>query len=435
MNKQVIIIFLTIALVAAGITACSGLFGEEPTPEPVPVEAVQQPNVVSAEAFVVPMKDASLGFEVGGRVQSVNVEEGEEVDNGAILAELNNASQEAGVAQAQARVAEAQAQLANIQSGATPEEIAQAQATLDKAQAALAELVAGPTEEDIAQTEAQVEIARAGLAQVLAGSRDEDIQAAASRLLQAEAQVRKAQGDYDQFVYGEPDVLGPYALALEQATLDYERAQAEYDKLVRGATEEEVAVARAQLYEAQTALAKVKAGATAEQIAQAQAGVAEAQASLNKVKAGAKDEEIAVSEAAVNNALAALEAAQVELEKTQLTAPFAGTVGMVSVEEGEIVQPGTTLVTLGDTSQWQIETDDLTEIDVVDVQIGAPVQISVDALPEEEFSGQVARIQPQSETKAGDVTYTVLIDITDGPTARLRWGMTTFVDIQTDPDL
>ena len=72
---------------------------------------------------------------------------------------------------------------------------------------------------------------------------------------------------------------------------------------------------------------------------------------------------------------------------------------------------------------------------MVDVQVGAPVSISVDALPGEEFSGKVVRITPKAETKAGDQTYTVRIDITEGDTSRLRWGMTTFVDIETDTEL
>ncbi|MCB0156101.1 MAG: RND transporter, partial [Anaerolineae bacterium] len=84
---------------------------------------------------------------------------------------------------------------------------------------------------------------------------------------------------------------------------------------------------------------------------------------------------------------------------------------------------------------WQIETDDLTEIDVVRVEVGRTVSISVDALPDVEFEGEVVRIKPQSETKAGDVTYTVLIDITKGPVEKLKWGMTTFVDIDADPNL
>lgn len=434
MKPKFILTILAIPVLLLGLTGC-GLFGEEPTPTPEPIAAVQQPNVVSAEAFVVPIKDANLAFEVGGRVVTVAVEEGKPVAKGEVLAQLDNAAQQAGVAQAQANVDSAQAGLADVKAGATAEQLAQAEAAVAQTEARLAELVAGATPQDIAQAEAAVETARASLAKVLAGSRDEDLKATASRLLQAEAAVREAQADYDAFVYGDPDRLGPFGLALENATLSYEAAQAEYNKLVNGATQEDIAIARAQLNETQAALAKATAGATAEQIAQAQAAVVQAEARLAELQAGATAEKIAVAQAGVNTAEAGLNMAQVELGKTQLAAPFDGVVGLVNISDGEMVSPGVAVVTVGDTSRWQIETDDLTEIDIVHVQEGAKVSISVDALPNETFAGVVTRITPKSVTKAGDVTYTVLIDLTAGPTERLKWGMTTFVDIETGPEL
>jgi HlyD family secretion protein len=421
-------------LLMVGLTGC-GLFGEEPTPEPVPVEAVQQPNVVSAEAFVVPLRQADLSFEVGGRVVTLSIEEGEDFSTGQILAELDNASQKASLAQAEANLVQAQATLADTEAGATPEQIAQAEAGVAQAEAALANVLASPTAEDIAQAEAAVETARARLAQVLTGSRDEDIRASAARLLQTEANVREAQADYDANVYGDPDRLGPFGLALEQATNDYEAAKAEYDRLINGATDEEIAVSRAQLNEAQAALDKVLAGPTAEQVAQAQAEVVRAQAALDELLAGTTQEKIAVAEAGVQTAQAGISLAEVELAKTQLQAPFDGVVGILNIDEGEMVGSGATVMSVSDSSRWQIETDDLTEIDVVEVEEGARVSISVDALPGEEFEGTVVRITPKSETKAGDVTYTVLIDITNGDTSKLRWGMTTFVDIEVGPEL
>jgi multidrug resistance efflux pump len=434
MNFKSMIKALAIPLLVVSLAGC-GLFGEEPTPEPVPVEAVQQPNVVSAEAFVVPLQQADLSFEVGGRVISLPVKEGDPIKAGDILAELDNASQKASLVQAEANLSQAEATLADTKAGATPEQIAQSEASLAQAEAALADLLASPTPEDISQAEAAVETARASLAQVLAGSRDEDIRAAAARLLQTEANVREAQADYDANVYGDPDRLGPFGLALEQATNDYESAKADYDRLINGATDEEIAVSRAQLNEAQAALDKVLAGPTAEQIAQAQAEVARMEAALAELLAGATQEKIAVSEAGVQTARAAISLAEVELTKTQLQAPFDGIVGILNIDEGEMVSTGATVMSVSDSSRWQIETDDLTEIDVVEVEEGAKVQISVDALPGETFEGSVVRITPKSETKAGDVTYTVLIDITSGDTSKLRWGMTTFVDIEVGPEL
>ncbi|MCL4300113.1 MAG: efflux RND transporter periplasmic adaptor subunit [Anaerolineae bacterium] len=448
MNLKLIATTLAFVLAIGAITAC----GEASTPTVEPVaeaSAAEQPQVVSAEAFVVPLKKSDLSFEIGGRVASIKVEEGDQVAKGDVLAQLDQttyqtqvAAAQAALLEAEANLAKAQADLANTKAPVTPEKIAQAEAALAKAQAALAEQIAGPTEEAINVAKAEVAVAQASLNEVLAGSRDEDIQAASANMLQAEAEVRLAQADYDRFVYGDPKVAEPYGVALQKATLNYEAAKAEYDKLVNGATNEAIAVARAGVVKAQAALAQAMAGATPEQIAQTQADVASAEAALADVKIGATAEEIAVAEAGVKIAEAGVESAktgvtsaQAELAKTELIAPFAGTVGELNLDEGEIVQSGTAALSLGDSSKWQIETDDLTEIDVVNVREGARVSISVDALPGEEFDGKVVRITPKSVTKAGDVTYTVLIDITSGDVSRLRWGMTTFVDIEIGPEL
>lgn len=448
MKLKFIATTLLIILLAGGVMACGASEAATPTPD-LTAQTVKQPNVVSAEAFVVPVKDADLSFEVGGRVASVEVIEGDEVKEGQPLARLDNASQQAGLAQAQAGLAnaqaalvQAQANLDQVKAGARPEEIAQAEASLAQVEAALDEIVSGPTKEDVAQAEARLASAQAALNQIQAGAREEDKQAASAQMLQAEASVRLAQADYDKNVYGDPKVAEPVGVALQQATLAYQAAKAAYDKVINGPTKEDIAVARASVNEAQAGLAKVKAGATAAQIAQVQAQVARAQAALAQTKNGATKEQIAmaeagvqVAEAGVQNAEAGVQSAQTEMGKTELKAPFNGIVGSLGIEQGETVSPGTPVMSVGDTSKWQIETDDLTEIDVVNVKVGAKVTIKVDALPDEEFEGTVTRIQPKSETKAGDVTYTVLIDITKGDTTKLRWGMTTFVDIETGPEL
>ena len=473
MHKKSILPILTLIIIAGIVSACS-FFEEEPEPEPVVTSSVQQPRVVSAEAFVVPVKRANLALEAGGSIVALEVEEGDTIEEGDLLLQLDDSTEraqlaeveagkaqaesslsqaEAGLAEAAAGVAEAEASLAKTKAGATPEEIAQLEANLARTEAALAEVIAGPTDEDIAQAEAAVVTAQARLNELLADAREEDLQAAGARLLQTQADVREAQSEYDKVRYGDPEIVLKAGVALEKATLAYESAQADYDRLVNGATPEQIATARAGVGEANAALEKARAGATPEQIAQAQAEVARAQAELDNALAGATDEDIAISEArvetsqagvgsaraAVESAQAGVEAAasqidsvQVQIDKKQLLAPFSGTIGQLDVEEGEIIQAGAPVATLGDLSTWQIETDDLTEIDVVDVQPGAKVTISVDALPGEDFEGEVVRVTPQSETKAGDVTYTVLIDITSGNTDRLKWGMTTFVDIEAD---
>jgi multidrug resistance efflux pump len=98
---------------------------------------------------------------------------------------------------------------------------------------------------------------------------------------------------------------------------------------------------------------------------------------------------------------------------------------------GEQVVPGVPVAWLADLNEWQIETDDLTELSIVDVEVGAPAAITVDAIPGLELTGEVVRIRAIAENKLGDTTYTVIV-APDEHDDRLRWGMTAMVVIPTE---
>ena len=119
-----------------------------------------------------------------------------------------------------------------------------------------------------------------------------------------------------------------------------------------------------------------------------------AQAQLDLLEAGARPESAAAAEADVASARAAVQQAQAALDETVLTAPFAGTVAQMTPAVGESVSPGVPVVQLADLTEWQIETDDLTELDVVRVSEGAEVQLRFDALPGVELTGHVSQIKP-----------------------------------------
>jgi len=258
-------------------------------------------------------------------------------------------------------------------------------------------------------------------------------------MLSAQASLRQAQAAYDEIAWAGDVGETPQAIALEQATLAYQAVRARYERVLNGATTEEIAVTQAGVEEAKAALEAIKVGPTDEAIAVAEGGVAEAEAALATVRAGATDEEIAIAQASVAeaqaglaSAQAALASAQAGLDDYQLRAPFAGSVAQIGVEEGEFVSPGIPVVSLSDSSDWYVETDDLTEIDVVQVVVGQPVKVSIDAIPNREFDGVVTDVAPRSEIKRGDVTYTVTIKLLDAEDAPLRWGLTAFVDINVE---
>jgi multidrug resistance efflux pump len=409
--KRIIVIVVVVAILAV-----AGFFGYQqfmapaaatPTPT-VEVKSSGKSSssaIVSAEGFVMPIHKTDLAFQAGGPVTEVLVAEGDHVEAKQVLARLNSIDQQMAVAQAEASVKQAQV---GVES---------AKAAVASAQAQLAQAKAGPRPETIAQAEAAVQTAQAQLAQLVAGARREDIDAASTSLLKAAAALRLAQAEYDKISWAGDVGQLPQSLALEQATMDYQAAKAQYEKLKNGPTAQEIAVARAGVAEAKAALVAAQAGPTQEVIAVAEAGVKEAEVGVTQ------------AEAALAIAQAALTTAQTALSHFELTAPMAGTVGQVNLDVGQFVSPGTPVISLEDTSQWTVETDDLSEVDIVPVALGQPVKVTVDALPDKEFNGVVSAITPRSETKRGDVTYTVTVDLTDAADAPLRWGMTAFVDI------
>jgi HlyD family secretion protein len=391
-----------------------------PTPAADALPQPRLPQLVSAEAFVVPKQKAELAFQANGQIISLPAVEGKQVSAGETLGQIEATNQEMAVRQAQAAVRQAEASVtqaaANVES---------AKAGLVSAQAQLAQVKAGPTSETIAQAKAAVQTAKARLNQVAAAARPEDIESAASSLLKAEAALRQAQTEYDKVAWADEIGESPQAVALEQATLDYQAAEASYERVLNGATQEEIDIAQAQVAEAEAALAAAQAGATPEEIAIAEAGVLQAEEGVTQAEAA-----LSVSEAGLESAQASLEQAQKMLEDYTLLAPFNGNISRVSVETGEFVAAGSPVISLSDDSAWYVETDDLSEIDVVQVAAGQKARVTVDALPGEEFEGEVTDIAPRSETKRGDVTYTVTIILPDAENSPLRWGMTAFVDIE-----
>jgi multidrug efflux pump subunit AcrA (membrane-fusion protein) len=115
-----------------------------------------------------------------------------------------------------------------------------------------------------------------------------------------------------------------------------------------------------------------------------------------------------------------------------LTAPFTGTIAEIWATEGEAVLAGESVLTIADFDSWLVETTDLTELDVVAVAIGAPVEIEIDSLPGTVLKGTVVEISEVAQLVRGDVTYPVTIQLKDTDDLPLRWGMTVFVSIGID---
>jgi multidrug efflux pump subunit AcrA (membrane-fusion protein) len=134
-----------VILVAGGLLAYQRFAAPLPaTPTPTPAET--EPAPISAEGRIVPAREATLAFRYGGRVNAIRLAEGETVEAGEVLIELETADLRANVAQAQAALDAARAQQALAPEGALQEQkdflaaqVSQAQAALEAAQTALDE--------------------------------------------------------------------------------------------------------------------------------------------------------------------------------------------------------------------------------------------------------------------------------------------------------
>jgi HlyD family secretion protein len=145
----------------------------------------------------------------------------------------------------------------------------------------------------------------------------------------------------------------------------------------------------------------------------------------------AAQEDIEAAQLEVRAAEIRLEEARSNLENAELAAPFAGVVVAVNVDPGDAASPGEVAFVLATLDQLLARTVDLTELDVARVTEGMPVVVSVDALPDVEFAGQVIRIGLQAVDYRGDVTYPVYVELDDAA-PELRWGMTAMVEIETE---
>jgi len=127
----------------------------------------------------------------------------------------------------------------------------------------------------------------------------------------------------------------------------------------------------------------------------------------------------------------ALKNAKEDLMKTEILAPFDGTVVDIDVKESDQLSSfdysSKTAVHLVDTSTVEM-TGVVDEIDIYQVKVGQKAIITVDALLGEEFSGTVTFISPFGTEETGVVNFSVTIDL-DPTEVELKGGLTATADI------
>jgi HlyD family secretion protein len=249
------------------------------------------------------------------------------------------------------------------------------------------------------QPEANVDAQKAAI-----GSAKTDVLADVAAEKTAEANVEHAQAD------------------LEQKKLDWDRAQALYKD----------GIMAKQDFDAKKAAYDLDV-----------ASVAQAVAQLNQAKANTDS-----ARGHMGTQVATLRSDQDALSKTVSTAPFNGIVTNLPVREGETVvvgiqnAEGSTLMTIADMSVVTAEVK-VDETDIVNVQLGQPAEITVDALPNKVFKGHVTLVGDQALLRSTGVAtsqsttgteeakdFKVVVTL-DNPSDELRPGLSCTAKITT----
>jgi HlyD family secretion protein len=232
--------------------------------------------------------------------------------------------------------------------------------------------------------EAHVRVRQSNLALTLAGTREQEIKAAQQTMLDAQADM-------------------------QQKKLDYDRAQRLFSEDAISAQDRDLA---------DTALKR------------AQATFQAAEQKYNEALEGSRKEDIAIAQANLKEASANLGMSRVNLDYTVLRAPTAGVITVRQAELGEVVVPGTPVVTLADLDHIWLRAY-VAETDVGRVRWGQDAVITTDTYPHKQYHGRISFIASDAEFTPKSVqtykervtlVYRIKIDI-DNASHELKPGM------------
>ena len=295
-------------------------------------------SVLTASGYVVAHHKIAVGAKVMGRVAWIGVEKGNSVSEGQVLVRLEDTEFRAQVNQARANLAAAQARLDRLRTGSRPEEKLK-----DKA-----------------------------------------------AVLQAEANLKNAEAEYQRS---------------EQLFRAGVASKAELDRAIANRD---------------TAAAMVQA----------------AKQSSAMTDIGPRAEEIRAAEAEVQQMKAAVDYANTQLTATEIRAPVSGTVLERIVERGEMVSPSafggsgarTSVVDLADLTDLQVELD-ISQTDFARLKSGQRAEIIPEAFPNLRFTGFIEEIAPEANRAKSTVQVKVKVE---NPNEQLRPEMNARVNFLSD---
>ena len=425
--------------------------------------------------------DLSLSFQQSGQVTAILVSPGAHVTAGQALATIDDTAQKLALASAQAGLTSAQASFAALERGETPIErqadqmsVVSAQQNITQAQQGVANAQQSAAS-NRAKYQSAIDQARQSLASANAA-----VTSAQSDVGQSESALASLQASADPG--------HPAGASLDSITTRYQLAQAQCGTPPTGTSANGVACAQVSnllnfvknVQSAQSSLSQAQAGVTQaqdgltsaqqaqtsgeaqdqQQIQSAQGQLTSAQTQYqstlvnNAVKEEPpKPEQLAQAQSSIISAQAQLQTAMKNESETTLTAPVAGVVASVSGLVGQQSGSGGGSSSSGSSSSSASSASssssssssgsgfiELTNVNLLDVSVGftetdAPnvhvgqaATITLDALPNQTFTGHVIDLDTNSTLVSNVVTYYAKVAF-DSPPTGVKPGMTASVNV------
>jgi HlyD family secretion protein len=391
MKKRIIVIIVVLAAVAAGVYAYRSGIGRTP----------DNRIMVSGN---IELTEVNIAFKTAGRLIERTVDEGDAVKKGQVVARLDR---DQLVAQRERQAAE----LASAE-----EQLAQAETSLEWERANL--------EGDVEQRKADLASNESRLQELKNGSRPQEIQESRAAVEAAQSELDRAQRDWDraQTLYKNDDI------STEQFDQYRNRWQS----------------ADAALKQAQQRDALVQVGPRVEVIQAAAGQVEKARGALKMAEANTleikrREQELITRRDEIESAKAGLALIDAQLADTIAYSPVDGVVLVKSADVGEVLNVGTTIVTVGDIDHPWLR-GYVNETALGKIKVGAKAKVTTDSYPGKVYEGRVSFIaseaeftpkQIQTEEERVKLVYRIKIEL-DNPRRELKSNMPADAEIVLD---
>jgi HlyD family secretion protein len=352
----------------------------------------------------IELTEVDIAFKTAGRLIERTVDEGDAVKKGMVVARLDRDQLLQQRASQVAALQTAEAQLAESRSAAEWQRSTMA-ADLDVRRSDLSS-------------------AQSHLLEMRNGSRPEEIQQASASVEAAQAEYDSAKKDWDraQTLFKSDDI-----------------SRAQYDQYRKA-----MDAATANLKQSSEHSSLVKAGNRSEEIESATAQEAKARASLkmgeaNSLELQRREQDIMARQGDIDRTKAQIVLIDSQLSDTIAIAPVSGVVLVKAADVGEVLAPGTSVLTVGDIDHPWLRAY-IAETALGRVKLGSKVKVTTDSSPGKIYDGRVSFIsseaeftpkQIQSTDERVKLVYRIKIDI-DNPLHELKSNMPADAEIQAN---